>query len=354
MSTETSAVQPSQAEFAEKWLGMDPAMLAEDTDTPETVTPDDAETPEAITPDEDEVDEEVEEEEGEDEEPDAKEKPADAPEPVKLPFAAKSKDADVDAALLADMTITFKADGKEVTMPIADVVRRAQSEPAVQRQARQYQDQVTEARTQMDRVQQQVDEVRAIALKMARDPDYYAQMVEDIEGYDLPEARAQRAETALATRDREQTESRERAEHEQRLQEFATSEVAPALSHIVTSNPLVTEEEILGKFYADTAKITVNGVIPPEYHASLAQYLRTTLTEFVEKRQSEYASRESRAKAEALKTQRARQKLKNQSALGAKPVGTSGALRDTPAPTQGRTIKEAEGNALNTLLAGLT
>ena len=326
-----------------KWIGMDtepPAAAAdgeddaEDTEVVEEV---------AAAPDADDDSEATENEETS--EP--------VPEPVKLPFAASAKDEAVDAALLADMQVTFKADGKDVTLALADVVRRAQSEPAVQRQLRAVSEDMRQVQQMREQLEAEVAEVRSVALKMARDPNYYADVVGQIEQYDMPEARAQRLEAELAARSEREQQSAREAERNAAVQQFAAYEVAPALDDIVGKNPLVTEEEILGKFYADTAQITVNGVIPPGYHASLAQYLRTDLAAFAASRQAEYAARESRAKAEALKTQRDRQKLKNQSSQASKPMGGAGLLRDTPVTAKPRTAREAESGALAALMNGL-
>lgn len=325
-----------------KWIGMD-------TDVAEPV--EDAEEVNASV-EEDELNTEVDAAEPvEDADVAADDEPV--VEPIKLPFAASAKDEAVDAALLADMQVTFKADGKDVTLALADVVRRAQSEPAVQRQLRAVSEDMRQVQSLKAQLEAEVAEVRSVALKMARDPNYYADVVGQVEQYDMPEARAQRLEAELAARtEREQHASRE-ADRNATVQQFAVAEVAPALDAIVSSNPLVTEEEILGRFFADTASITVNGVIPPEYHASLAQYLRSDLAAFAASRQAEYTARESKAKAEALKTQRERQKLKNQSSQFAKPQGGTGTLRDTPVATRPRTAKEAESGALSALLNGL-
>jgi hypothetical protein len=327
-----------------KWIGMD-TEVAEPVEDAAEDAEDTTDDPLEVAAEATEALESVKDAEAEDDEPD--------PEPIKLPFAASAKDEAVDTALLADMQVTFKADGKDVTLALADVVRRAQSEPAVQRQLRAVSEDMKQVQQLKQQLEAEVAEVRSVALKMARDPNYYADVVGQIEQYDMPEARAQRLEAELAARtEREQQASRE-ADRNAVVQQFAVTEVAPALDDIVSRNPLVTEEEILGKFFADTARITVNGVIPPEYHQSLAQYLRTDLAAFAASRQSEYTARESKVKAEALKTQRERQKLKNQSAQAAKPMGGTGAMRDTPVATRPRTAKEAENGALAALMNGL-
>lgn len=372
--TMTALHDGSQEGFAKTMLGLDPALLQDDAEetpaaeadaedtTTEEPTDDETGAPD-VEPVADDVDGEAEPdgqdgdgEQSPDNEQSAEtaEKPTEATEDIKLPFSAVAKDAAVDAALLKDMQVKFKADGEEITIPLADVVRRAQSEPAVQRQARQLQERVRQVEQDVSARDTELASVREIALRMARDPEFYAQVVADVEQYDLPEARAARAEEALAERSRQEKARQELAERTQRLEAFAANEVAPVLSEIVSKNALVTQEEIFGKFVADTAGITVNGVIPPEYHESVARYLRTTLADFASQRQAVYAERDAQAKAEALKTQRERQRMKNTQATNTKPAGDSGGLRGTAkAGAKPTNINDAQKSALDTLVSAL-
>jgi hypothetical protein len=357
---ESPAVAPSvgapPADFA-KWIGIDPADLQ---DAPEVEAEAPVETPEETAADDQPTDETpaeepAQEEEATDEEPSAEseedEKPKDAP---KLPFVATAKGEAVDTTLLAEMTLTLKADGEEITLPLTDVVRRAQSEPAAQRKARQMESEAAKYERAARDYEAELAEVRQIALKMAKDPDYYATVVQDIEEYDAPEARAQRAEQALRSRDREQQEARAQAERQSRIQQFATERIAPTLSQVVEGSPLVSQEELLGRFMADTGKWTVNGVIPPEHFEDVAEYLRTDFARFAADRQRTYADREAKLKAETLKTQRERQAAKNERSAASKPVGTASALSAPAAPKRPTTFKDAEKGALDTLLAGLS
>lgn len=336
------------------WLGVE-------LEPEETVTSgleDAAATPEpaeAVAPDEgDETGEDTPAAEGE-AETDAEAKGEDDAEtaapPITLPFEAIANDDAVDPALLAAMTVKFKADGKEVALPLADVVRRAQSEPAAQRQVRvlaQERDEVASLKTQLE---QEVAAVRDVAQRMARDPNFYAEVVQQLEEYDSPGARAERAERALAAERQRAEESRRQQQVQSQVQSFAAEVVAPTLDAIKANAPLVSDEEILGKFMADTAAITRNGVIPPEHHRELAEYLRNDLAAFAAERQQLYAARDAQAKAEARKTQMERQKLKNQTAGAAKPTALTGAPSNAPtAPKKPKTLKDAERGALSVLI----
>lgn len=343
---ETAIKNPSDQENFAKWIGIDPDTLkdtpnddAEETPPVESAASEEpAETPEdAADPASDE---------GRD--PAASEP---EPEPVKLPFEAKAKDEAVDPTLLASMEITLKADGKEITMPLADVVRRAQSEPAAQRQARAAAEAAKQYEQQARQLADEIAEVRSVALRMARDPNFYADVIQQVEQYDAPESRAERAERQLAAERARLEQERQQQEFQSRVQTFAVDVVAPTLNSILEAAPLVKQEELLGKFYADTSEITVNGVIPPEYHDALAQYLRTEFAEFATTRQAEEQAREARIAAEAKKSQMERQRLKNQTAQASKPVGTAQAPgRDSGPATKPRTVREAEAGALSALL----
>lgn len=342
---ETAIKNPSDQENFAKWIGIDPdALKAEEVAADETDEPVESAAPDEPTEaPEDAADEATDEGSDTAAEPD--------PEPVKLPFEAKAKDETVDPSLLASMEITLKADGKEVTLPLADVVRRAQSEPAAQRQARQAVEQLRQIEQTRQQVEAELAEVRNLALRMARDPNFYAEVSQQVEGYDAPEARAERAERQLAAERARLEQERQQQEFQSQVQSFAAEVVAPTLNAVLEAAPLVKQEELLGKFYADTSAITVNGVIPPEYHNDLAHYLRTEFAEFAKARQAEEQARESRIAAEAKKSQMERQRLKNQTAQAAKPVGASNAPGREGAPAKRpSTVREAEANALSALL----
>lgn len=348
------------AEFA-KFIGINPDDILE--------SPDDAPVSEAEAPQADEADEVSAEADAAPDPVSAEANPSSdeateeaAPEaatpetpaePVKLPFVATAKGEPVEPALLADMTLTLKADGEEITVPLADIVRKAQSEPAAQRRAREMESKLSHVERMARDAEQELQEVRQIALKMAQDPDYYTKVVQDLEEYNAPEARAQRAEEALAARDRQQQDAKAKADREAQIAQFAAQKVAPVLSQVVESAPLVSQEELLGRFMTDTAQWTVNGVIPPEHHDAVAAYLAGPFARFAAERNAQYAARDAKLKEETAKTQRERQAVKNARAGASKPVGTADALNAPPKRTPPTTYKEASQSALNTLLAGL-
>lgn len=276
-----------------------------------------------------------------------------APEPIKLPFEARAGEEPVDQSLLGTMELTFKADGKEVTLPLTDIVRRAQSEPAAQRMARQMEHEAQRVYAEAQQFAEELETVRQLAIRMARDPNFYVEVSEQVAAYDTPEARAERAESQLAAERNRQVYESQRADFERAVQTFAVTEVAPTLEAITSAAPLVSEEEILGRFFADTARWTVNGVIHPRHHPELAAYLKTELTQFAQERQAQRHADVRRAQVEARKTQMERQKLKNTTAQAAKPVGSISPLRDAPVSSKPRTAREAEASALSVLINGL-
>ena len=341
---ETAIKNPSDQENFAKWIGIDPDALKPE---PEPEAADDA--ADAPAPDEPA---ETAEDPADTPEDAGGDPPAADPEPVKLPFEAKAKDEVVDPTLLASMEITLKADGKDVTMPLADVVRRAQSEPAAQRQARQEKERATQLEQAMRDKLAELEEVRSVALKVLRDENFYLTARQQLDEYDAPESRAARAEQQLAAERERQEQQRQQQAFQQQVQTFAAEVVAPTLNTVLEAAPLVKQEELLGKFYADTAAITVNGVIPPEYHADLAHYLRTEFADFAKARQAEEQARENRIREETKRSQMERQRLKNQTAQATKPMGSAQAPgRDSAAATtRPKTVKDAEAGALSALL----
>ena len=354
MSTET--MEPTVAEIARsnprdtenfaKWIGIDPETLKDAPDSEADAT-DDPTEPSAESSAEPVQDSRTENAEPT---PEPASPDPDTPAPIALPFEAMADEAPVDATLLANMKLTFKANGKTETLPLADVVRRAQSEPAIQQQAWQLRAAAEKAQQEVAQRASELEQVRAIALRMARDPDFHATVTTQLEQYDAPESRAERAEAALAAERQRQQDTQQQQQFQEAVTRFGTEVLAPTLNELFTKYPTVNPQEVLGQFTADTQPITRNGIIPPEYHEQLAGYLRGPLMEFAKARHDAIEAEKAKIAAEVRKTQIERQKMKNQAAAVTKPFGSAPGLRDTPAPTRPTTYKEAEKNALRTLL----
>lgn len=285
---------------------------------------------------------------------DTDEKAAEEDKPaVVLPFKVEGAEGEVDAAMLAEMKVTLKANGKVETLPLADVVRRAQSEPAVQQQYRQERQQRERLESEVESERTDAAQLRTMLLRALRDPEYHAALTANVEEYDAPENRAARAERELAE-EREYRE-RERAtqQHQQQAASFFRDTALPILSQIQTQYPTVTEEEILGRFNVDTAEVTVNGVIAPEHYDKVARYLEGPLAAFAKARHEQRAAAEAKAAEETARAQRERQRLKNQTAQASKPAGVSVGANAPAKAAKPSTYREAQTGALNTLLSGL-
>ena len=322
---------PANADNFAKWIGIDPESLK---DAPAADTEDAAEVPSTTDP-----------VAGTD----------DAAEPVKLPFEAMTDDAPMDAAVLAKMQLTFNANGKQETVSLADVVRRAQSEPGIQQQARQFRLNAEQLQQEKDARDGELEQVRAIALRMARDHDFHATVTQQLEQYDAPESRADRAEQALATERKRQQETSEQEQFNTTVQSFGMNVVAPTLNDLFTKYPNVNPQEIMGQFTVDTQPILVNGIIPPSRHDELAAYLRGPLMQYAEQRHNAMEADKAKIADEVRKTQIERQKVKNQAASITKPLGNAPSLREEPASV-GRptTYKQASDSALRALLGSAT
>ena len=281
--------------------------------------------------------------------PDAPESVDDAApviEEVKLPFSAVDADGnEVPSLSLQSMKVTLKANGKEQQMLLADVVRKAQSEEGVQRAYRQERQERETLANEAKELNEIVTELRSLTLRMAKDDDFRYQIAEQIAVHESPEAELVRAKEALAA---EQTRQK-MSEQERVVTTFAQNVVAPSVLEIVTTFDTVSQEELLGRFQIDTAGIQRNGVIPPEYHESLAEYLNGPFRQFAEslhtKRTGEQSKIADATAAADRKAQLAAQRTKNDVASVTRPIGGVPGLRDTPkAPMN--TVKERQASVM--------
>jgi hypothetical protein len=288
--------------------------------------------------------------------PDAPAEAADAPatvdeaapviEEVKLPFSAVDADGnEVPSLSLQSMKVTLKANGKEQQMLLADVVRKAQSEEGVQRAYRQERQERETLANEAKELNEIVTELRSLTLRMAKDDDFRYQIAEQIAVHESPEAELARAKEALAA---EQTRQ-QMSEQERVVTTFAQNVVAPSVLEIVTTFDTVSQEELLGRFQIDTAGIQRNGVIPPEYHESLAEYLNGPFRQFAEslhaKRTGEQSKIAAATAAAERKAQLAAQRTKNEVASVTRPIGGAPQLRDNPkAPMN--TVKERQASVM--------
>ena len=330
--------------FAQHFFGVDADKVGvedgdvEENDEVEGELPEGFEAPEA--------DEET------DAEPDAK-----APEPdVKLPFTVKDAEGkDVVASSVQGMTVTLKANGRVETLALADVVRRAQSEPGAQQQAREYRSRATDLEAELETERQTVANVRALALAMVNDDDELLRVRQEMQDWNEPEARAERAEQELAADRQARIDGEAKAKQAAITTSFFEGAVIPAISALLDKYPSVSDDELWGRFDRGTSALRgANGVIPPEHYGELETYLAGPFAEFVQARHAENDERAQAVQKSERKAQLASQRMKNEAAGKAKPTGGVPDLRVVPNSTKPTTYKEAQAQGLNVLMAGLT
>lgn len=273
-----------------------------------------------------------------------------APDVPKLPFVVvNGEGTEVSPADLAAMTVTLTANGREQKLPLADVVRRAQSEAGAQQTLRSVKQEAETLASDREALATQVEELREIALRLLDDDEYRFTLAQQKQDHMSPEKRAERAERELAAERQRQEQEQSHSAFQRRAEAFAQQAVAPAISEIVTSCDLVSQEELLGRFTLDTAPILVNGVIPPERYDEVAAYLTGPFREFADTLQRQRsASADATAAAQAaaeLKAKREAQRLKNTTAAVARPVGSVPDTRDSAKP-QIENVKDAQKYAL--------
>lgn len=280
----------------------------------------------------------------------------DTPEPTpakKLPFSVTDAKGNDVATALANATVTFKADGTEQKLPLADVIRRAQSEAGVQRQLRAERDEKQSMQSMVQQREQEVEQLRALALRAVLDDDYRESLRPEVEQYYSPEARADRAEQQLAAERQAQANT---VAERQRIAErvgFLEQTVAPIFTTLREKYPLVSEQELLGQFTADTQKWTVNGEIAPQFYPELERYLAGPWMDFASTRHAEANALRERAEKATRKAQVEEQKRKNDTAARSRPSGGVPPLRESAVDKKPSTMKEAQRQGLATLLEGL-
>lgn len=151
-----------------------------------------------------------------------------------------------------------------------------------------------------------------------------------------PEARAERAESALAARERMERETAA----QQQAMTWYNGTVQPTLERAWEASPDVTDEAKLGKLNILTAHITVNGIVPPEHRDEFARIVAGPFAEWAKQEQSRVSARLTTAQQQQQKAaQRTAQAQVNATARPMAPVGR--AAPDVPARPKPKNINEA-------------
>jgi len=315
-------VEMDDAAFS-KQLGLD-KLLGEG----EPVSPADADSTGEEVAEEVVVEEEV--AEGEEVEEEVVEEVEETPKPKKPPltrFAVFEGEEEVE--LPADLEITYEANGKPRKVAFDKLVAMAQM-------GHYNHEKQQEMREQAAQAQSAIQERNELAEAVTQYQQYYDKVFTDLEFFDTareaylkeqsPERRVQREHQSL----KEQKEQLQSEREAMQVAHVVSTDLTPALVQMVESNPLVSQNEVIGLYTQLTAPLLVRGRLPVERLAEVQTLVKRDLAYQVQGLQDERADAEAR-KNKALQVEKGKTvKAKRQIARTVAPKGAS--VPDTKKP----------------------
>lgn len=284
----------------------------------------------------------------------------DAPEaPVEIPTLSRAPEtpfavADAEGEVeIPDLFFSFKANGKDYErVPVDKLVRFAQMGIYNADKEAKYRDVdltvgTLERRASM--AESRVQELEKFYERLLSDPSYYDQASELYQQQNTPEQRIARSEAQMqamqaqfelereelrraARQEAQQSELQSRYTQEResaQLQTFVKTELAPSLERLMQSNPLLTEQEVLGQYTLLTAPLMVGGRIPPSRLSEVKALVDHELTNWVVgvSADRQFAKTQADKRVQAAKA--AATQAKRQVARAAAPTGSPAALKPT-------------------------
>ena len=266
-------------------------------------------------------------------------------------FAVVDGDKTTEPGELADTVIEYKADGKVYRETLDKVVRLAQSG--------RYNEKLHAELDELRALPAKVDELEAKrnddltffrneVQKLLTDDDYLLSRRTDMARKFTPEAEADRLRRELAA----EKQRSELTTLHTKMEQFVTSSVEPRLQTLLKENPLVSEDELMGRFNRVVLPMQRNGIVPPHLwprvEALLDGEIGSWATHLQESRSAERATAEAKSKAEVRKAQVKAQKAKQVIARSVKtPAGS--AKPDAP---RSKPIVTAD-DAVDDIISGL-
>lgn len=215
-------------------------------------------------------------------------------------FSVLDKDGELE---IPDLTIKFKAKGEVRELPLDHVVRLAQFGFANEEReqqvlaAKQF---VGEAQEREQVMQQTIDQYEQYYQRLFADPSLYEEARATFFSQNSPENRATRAEQELSRVRAAQAAERENST----IVGFVQQVLAPAATQLLKENPLVNEQELIGKYTQLTAPLLRNGRVPLQQLPVVQQLVANDLAEWVQATQLERATVQ---KTKDTETNKARQ-----------------------------------------------
>lgn len=226
-------------------------------------------------------------------EPTAPDAPAPDAPPLATVFSVADKEGELE--IPRDLTITFKAGGKDLTLPLDRVVRMAQSAPQAEqfRQQAEALPQVQQyAQTLEQRVQsfeQEIANNNTLYERMLRDPDAYVAAVQAYQQMNAPESQLARSQAELAqlrAQQQQYTQTQQMQQQTAQAQQIVATRIAPAIEALAQQHPSIDQDEMTDRFYRLTAPLTEarpdgNGTwIPPQKLGQVEQLIQQEMAQW--------------------------------------------------------------------------
>lgn len=231
---------------------------------------------------------------------------------------------------IPDVKIKFKAKGEDRELPLDHVVRLAQFGFANEEReqqvlaARKF---VAEAETQAQDYQSTIQKYESHYDRLFNDPQFYENARLEYLQQNSPENRALRAEQQL----QQVRQNSVLQQEDQMIQGFVQQSLVPTVQAMLTNNPLVNEQEILGRYTELTAPLLVRGRVPINRLQQVQRLVSEDLAGWVERMNFERQTKQTTATAVAAKQTQETATAKRQAARVFAHSGSAGAEMSQPA-----------------------
>lgn len=261
----------------------------------------------------------------------------------------------VDPHTLADTLIEFKADGEVLKVPLDKVVRLAQSGKYNER----LQTEISELREHVPQVQAKAERLEQIALdykqeleRLIVDDDYLLKAREDYIRKNSPEEVLRRTQDELTTLRQQQEQVRISGS----METFVSQHLEPEFERIKKECPLVTEDEVIGRYLRAVQQFQRNGRVPENLYARVKEMVVRDIgpyaTQLQDSRSVKQSSTEKESKTAILRAQETATKAKRDASRVLTPSGApSGKSEPKRKPIV--SARDAEDDIIADLVAGL-
>jgi hypothetical protein len=215
-------------------------------------------------------------------------------------FAIKIADG-TPVTEMPELKLSFKAAGKDLTdVPLDKVVKLAQMGVYNEQQQQdftQFRQEKEQAIQYIRGLEQTNEQWKAFYESVLVDDNFRAQAQQQYLRDNSPEMQLQRQRQQIEQERQNMALQQQYSQAEQ----YVVGRIAPTVEGVQKANPLVTAEEVLGKFSMLTSGLLVNGIIPPDRLYDVMALAENALRPWAEQLQSE---RESQAQATTAKARR--------------------------------------------------